>query len=571
MVSLAPCLTQHDGGQLISLTACACCRHRRVQPGTAEWAQLCPGAQDEAAAVAREASQLAENAAELAAAQVSVTTMHGCKRQYEEPDSSVLWTAAEDEFIASGMGLCMLKKEPFQCTASFSTQCACMSQPLSLKHIGAHQVRRALGSGDPVRRRLSSEHACNISRMGSCQLSNIEEHPCPPDILLNLADPELPGGSEDAYSGPRASCNVTASHSEEQLTEVTSPRKEQPLCTELSPRQYELTNLLSRRRGFLVQEGCLPDIGTYTATPALNHLPSERQISETTHTALAGTRIAVSQGGVQVPKQQAGPSTADLRKPPEQHASATDSERSRQAPTKAEQIPDGISDMASHTRVLDTKIRSLGAPGRLDAQHENQALVQTPFLGPDLANPRPSQQQSQPHISMQFPWPEREQGYQAMCSAPSMQQPELPVDSGVVQRKQRAIESHGAQAEGAEHSFGSRIEKVPDAQATGISRPPIKQETPQSALAATQAGLAMRAQATTVPLSDQQPETGCSLATDREERPLPAAHRPLHVVPHRTVGMPALMARPRSACSPVAAAMQYPLDSSPPPAWGNTF
>ena len=45
-----------------------------MQPGTAGWAQLCPSARDEAAAVARQASQLAETAAELAAAQVVVMT-----------------------------------------------------------------------------------------------------------------------------------------------------------------------------------------------------------------------------------------------------------------------------------------------------------------------------------------------------------------------------------------------------------------------------------------------------------------------------------------------------------------
>ena len=60
------------------LAACACGRQLRVQPGTAGWAQLCPSAWDEAAAVAQQASQLAETAAELAAAQVAAMT-HICR------------------------------------------------------------------------------------------------------------------------------------------------------------------------------------------------------------------------------------------------------------------------------------------------------------------------------------------------------------------------------------------------------------------------------------------------------------------------------------------------------------
>jgi len=47
-------------------------RHLHMQTGAAGWPHLSPAAQDEAAAAAREASQLAEKAAELAAAQVRI-------------------------------------------------------------------------------------------------------------------------------------------------------------------------------------------------------------------------------------------------------------------------------------------------------------------------------------------------------------------------------------------------------------------------------------------------------------------------------------------------------------------
>ena len=73
MVDHVPSPAQRVAGQLSRLDACACCRHLRLQPGTAVPTPLCPGAQDEAAAVAREASQLAEKAADLAAAQVCMT------------------------------------------------------------------------------------------------------------------------------------------------------------------------------------------------------------------------------------------------------------------------------------------------------------------------------------------------------------------------------------------------------------------------------------------------------------------------------------------------------------------
>ena len=67
-------------------------------PGTAGWAQLCPAAQDEAAAVAREASQLAETVAELAAAQVCVADIyvtHGFRATTDQSGCQALGIAAD--------------------------------------------------------------------------------------------------------------------------------------------------------------------------------------------------------------------------------------------------------------------------------------------------------------------------------------------------------------------------------------------------------------------------------------------------------------------------------------------
>ena len=432
-------------------------------------------------------------------------------------------------------------------------------------------MRRALCSGDPVRRRLSSEQACNISRKGSCQLSDINEELIPPDILLHIASQEGPEGSGDAYSGPWASCNVLASHSEEQLAEVTSPRKGQLLCTELSSRHDELNNLLSRRN-CLNQEGCTLDTGAYNPHSARDPLPSARQVSARTHDALADAPVPLTQGAVQAAMQQAVPMMADLRKSPEQHASATHNERSRQAQTKAEQTASGIRDMDSCTRVFE---RGVGALGRPEAQHENKAPrpVLLHSLRPDLVTPRSAQQQPQPHSSMQFPWLENERGHLAMCSTPSMQQPELPLASRADQQEsQRPSEPHHAQAEGAVRSARGRSgQTLPDAHATDASRPTVKQGRRQSPQDATRAGLARLAYATSVPLTGQQSDASCGLAPDREARPSHVAQRPSHVVPLGTVGMHPLIARPRSACSPIAAAMQYPPDNTPPPAWGNSF
>ena len=431
------------------------------------------------------------------------------------------------------------------------------------------QVRMALGSGNPVRRRLSSEQACNISRRGSCQLSNVQEQPSPPDILLHLASPKLPEGSTDANSRPWASYNALDSRSEEQLTEVTSPRKGQPLCREPRHRHDELMNMLSMRN-FLNQEGCTATTGTCAAHPATNPLPSGQQVGERTYTASAAGPIAMAQGPVRAAMQLAEPMVAGLRESPDQHASATYSERSRHARMKAEQVADRVDGMDSHMRVIDTSIKGPGAFSGLEAQLHKQASVQPlPFLRPDQADPRSAQRRSPAHSSMQFPWPERGQGLQAMGAAPSMQQPELPLAGGPVQGEQRISETHDAQAEGAVHSFRGRLgQMLPQVQATDTSGPPVKQGAPQSAQAATRPGLAHVA---FVPLAEQRSEASRCLAPRIEVGPLPAAQRPLHIVPHGAVGMPLLMARPRSACSPIAAAMQCPTDSTPPRAWGNTF
>ena len=106
-----------------------------------------------------------------------------------------------------------------------------------------HSCTQARSSHDRVdftRRRLSSDQACGFSRKGSTQLSQSEQHMqphadnerhmpahadhSPPGILLQLKC-EPPESSADAYSGPRASCNVLAMHPEDDVTEVSSPRK----------------------------------------------------------------------------------------------------------------------------------------------------------------------------------------------------------------------------------------------------------------------------------------------------------------------------------------------------------
>ena len=115
-----------------------------------------------------------------------------------------------------------------------------------------HSCTQARSSHDRVdftRRRLSSDQACAFSCMGSTQLSGSEQHiqphadnerhmpahadPSPPGILLQLKCGP-PDSSADAYSGPRASCNVLAVHPEDDVTEVSSPRKAPRL-----PRQME--------------------------------------------------------------------------------------------------------------------------------------------------------------------------------------------------------------------------------------------------------------------------------------------------------------------------------------------
>jgi len=115
-----------------------------------------------------------------------------------------------------------------------------------------HSCTQARSSHDRVdftRRRLSSDQACAFSCMGSTQLSESEQHiqphadnelhmpahadPSPPGILLQLKCGP-PDSSADAYSGPRASCNVLAVHPEDDVTEVSSPRKAPRL-----PRQME--------------------------------------------------------------------------------------------------------------------------------------------------------------------------------------------------------------------------------------------------------------------------------------------------------------------------------------------
>jgi len=53
-------------------------RHLHMQSGAAGWPHLSPAARDEAAAAARDASQLAEKAAELAAAQVQILPSSTC-------------------------------------------------------------------------------------------------------------------------------------------------------------------------------------------------------------------------------------------------------------------------------------------------------------------------------------------------------------------------------------------------------------------------------------------------------------------------------------------------------------
>ena len=449
--------------------------------------------------------------------------------------------------------------------------CACNMSATTTEGCWQHQVRRALDSRDPVRRRLGSEQACNISRKGSCQLSDTKEQPRPPDILLQIAGQELPGGSADACSGPWGSCHLSATHSEEQLTEVTSPRKAQPLPTDAQSRQDELVSLLSIRN-LLSQEACAPNTGTWTAHPARELLPSGQQVIVGTDSALAAGSVAQTQGAVREAMQHAGPVPADVDAVPGQHASAAGPGGCRQAlginPHETAERLDGAHGQMGSGGSLRTSGSPAGTVSRPQA-----ALL--PFCRTDLACTGSERQPSRLDHSTQLPQADHEQGSPALCRDLSEQKPVGNQDSEPVQQQlQTAGEPPIDEAEVAMRSFRSRIWQqgmLPDAPTANTSRSPVKQGAPLSPRAATQAGLARLAHLACLPAAAQKSEASSGLAPDRGKRPLSAAQGRLLVVPPGTASMPPLMSRQRSACSPSAAAMQCSPDSTPPPAWGNTF
>ena len=431
-------------------------------------------------------------------------------------------------------------------------------------------MRRSLDRGELFRRRLSSEQACNISRKGSCQLSNAMQQLSPTDILLQIANQENPEGSADASSGAWGSCSVETTHSEQQLIEVTSPRKAQQLLLGDSART-QLHSLLGWRQSFS-QEACTPVQGTCTAHPAVDPLLPGRHALHETHSALADGAMPQLRENEQTAMQQAGPVPANLGTLPEQHASQADPISHKQASWMlARQEAEGLQ---------NGHMRDAGGLGSLrGAEVPSESQVQAarlPFWSIVPVTTGPAEPCLQLDNSARPPRAGPGQGAQAMGEALSAQQPEMPSDGADAERQtQRALEAPGATAEAAVRSFSTIWQqRVPAyAHLTGVPRPPFKPPggTPPSAQAATQAGYAVLVHATSLRPPEVKPEPCDGLTPASGERRLPAALRPVHVVPAGLTGMPPFMSRPRSACSPVAAAMQSPQDSTPPPAWGNTF
>lgn len=352
---------------------------------------------------------------------------------------------------------------------------------------------------------------------------------------------------------------------------MTSPRKAQPPSTEAKGRQDELISLLSRR-SLLSQEAYIPDAGTWAAHPAMELLPSGQQVIVRTHSAFGDRSVAETQEAMQAAMQHAGPVPADVRALPRQHASAAGLGRYRQAlginPYQTAERLDGV----------DSQVRSARGLGALNGPAGTVSRAQAtllPVCKIDLAQIGSDRQQAHLHASIQLPQADCRQGTQALCRGLSEQQPvRISYSRPAPQETQRAAQSPIAEAEDAVRCFRSRIWQqgmLPEASAADTSRPPVKQGTPPGARAATLTGLARLAHAACLPSAEQRSEASNGLDPDQGGQPLSAAQRHLPVVPPRSAGMPLLMSRPRSACSPIAAAMQCPPNSTPPPAWGNTF
>ena len=447
--------------------------------------------------------------------------------------------------------------------------CACLLLSYSSTNYADrwHQVRRSLDRGDLFRRRLSSEQACNMSRKGSCQLSDANEQLSPTDLLLQIANQEHPGGSADASSGAWGSCNVEATHSEQQLTEVTSPRKAQQLLHGESA-HAQLNSLLGWRQSSS-QEACIPVQGACTAEPAMDLLPPDRQAMDRARSALADGAMPQGRGSEQAAMQQAVPVPVNFRTIAKQHAGPAEPGIGEQASwIGPRQDAEGLDD----PRMRDAGGLRLTSGPQVRSESRVQAVL-LPLCEYDPVGTRAAEQRPRLHNSAKLPRAGRGHGGQAMGRAWAAQPPEMHVGSDAAEQwTQRASEALVAEAERAVRSFTPWQQGMPaHGYLTDTRRPPVKQERPRSALAATEADLAATPHATPLPPPEQRLEPCSGLAPEIDERNSPAAPRPVHIAPTGHAGMPPFLIRPRSACSPIAAAMQSPADSTPPPAWGNTF
>ena len=174
----------------------------------------------------------------------------------------------------------------------------------------------------------------------------------------------------------------------------------------------------------------------------------------------------------------------------------------------------------------------------------------------------------------ELPWSQRCQESRPVRGTSPAQEVGTPLVGYSAQRQmQRASEAPGIQAEGAAaYDLRSSIWQEGSPGCTPVTRELMslaKPGAPVGAGSATEARLAAAPQAGPLPHPGQGRDPSSSAALGTKKRL--AAPSPVHGGPVGLASVPPLILRPRSACSPVAAAMQSPKDTAPPPAWGDTF
>lgn len=444
----------------------------------------------------------------------------------------------------------------------------------------------------PGRRRLSSEHGCSMSRMGSCQLSDmampgsvyagsiaLDTH----DVLLGLSRRINPEKRADANLGPQGSCNLARTQPEDNLPEVSSPKK----GARISIHQLDPLQLSGCKDAFQTVQ--TQGVGRQAMdAPAAPPVLSSFSIVKKAEELLAQTAARIARAGL----QQAFPPPEQLKLPPS-------------GDMPAAELQGGAQPTSFDAMATVAPSRSADPMGHMDSiQNRRLPLLKSTFEGQASATEEKTTRLSAPRAV-------KGRNSQAMQSVAMEKHPDAQLvtkaDSDSPQKgaisKATAAGEHGTWID-AGAPLENTSERLPAAHpglrlaheanqlptstrinlqrpgsagvpasmllpltlpAQQLQRPIVQQETRLS-------GLTVQAEAAgpaALPSGLRHERGGAvPLALGNRKRPLSAALRPAPA----QLAVP-LLSLKRSPCSPVAAAMHSPTDinSISPQAWGHSF